>query len=88
MKGIGYGHPTWGHGKWHGELAVCGEAHKTADLDALALDTVHIQQVMRATWGERTGLGVLEQIVIGPYEPGGLTGLLDGAPARTTADQA
>ncbi|MBL7498024.1 hypothetical protein I6A84_34675 [Frankia sp. CNm7] len=83
MKGVGYLHPTWGHGKWHGEFAVGGEAHKTADLDVLAFDTVHVQQVMRARWGERAGLGVLEQCVFGPYAPGGFTGLLDGARART-----
>jgi hypothetical protein len=34
--------------------------------------------VMKASWGERVGLGVLEQIVIGPHEARGLTGLNDG----------
>ncbi|MBX6391604.1 MAG: hypothetical protein IRZ08_21885 [Frankia sp.] len=82
MKGIGYNHPTWGHGRWHGELAVHGEAHKCADLDVIAPDTLHVQQVMRATWGERKGMGVLEQMVVGPYEPAGFTGILDGAPAH------
>ena len=38
------------------------------------------QALCRATLGERTGWGLLEQLVIGPYEPGGLTGLADGAP--------
>ncbi|WP_116437476.1 MULTISPECIES: hypothetical protein [unclassified Frankia] len=82
MKGAGYLHPTWSHGRWHGELAVGGEAHKTADLDVLAFDTVHVQQVVRATWGQRTGLGVLEQAVIGRYRPGGFLELLDGAQER------
>nr|WP_241835532.1 hypothetical protein [Pseudofrankia asymbiotica] len=85
MSGVGYLHPTWGHGKWHGELAVDGEAHRTEDLDTLAFDTVHVQQVMRATWGGRTGLGVLEQLVIGPYAPGGFTDLLGGASASAAA---
>ena len=80
MKGAGYFHPTWGHGRWHDELAVAGEAHKVEELDTLAFDCVHVQQVMRATWGDRRGLGVLEQLVIGPYEPGGFRELLDGAP--------
>ncbi|MGK2317849.1 hypothetical protein ACSJLP_10140 [Gordonia rhizosphera NBRC 16068] len=35
MKGIGYGHPVWGHGKWHGELAVGSDAFEPADLDPL-----------------------------------------------------
>jgi hypothetical protein len=82
MKGVGYWHPTYGHGKWHGDLVVDGEAHKTADLDVLAFDTIHVQQVMRASWGDRTGLGVLEQILLGKYAPGGFQGLLDGAPPR------
>ena len=33
---------------------------------------------MQATWGDRVGLGVLEQIVIGPHHARGLTGLTDG----------
>jgi hypothetical protein len=28
--------------------------------------------------GERTGVGVVEQIAIGPHAPSGLTGFLDG----------
>ena len=40
---------------------------------------IHVQHVVRATCGDETGLGVLEQLVIGPYEPSGLDGLLDGA---------
>ena len=42
-------------------------------------ENLHVQQVVRARDGERTGIGVLEQIVIGPYAPAGFTGLLDGA---------
>ncbi|MCM3884874.1 hypothetical protein [Frankia sp. R82] len=83
MKGVGYSHPVWGHGQWHDELAVGGELHKVADLDTLAPDCLHLQQVMRASWAGRTGLGVLEQLVIGPYSPGGFRAVLDGAPART-----
>ena len=26
MSGVGYSHPTWGHGRWHDELVVGGEA--------------------------------------------------------------
>jgi len=39
---------------------------------------------MRATWASstgssRTGLGVLEQLVIGPHAPSGFREMLDGA---------
>jgi hypothetical protein len=39
---------------------------------------VHVQQVMRATWGDKVGLGVMEQLAFGPHHPSGLDGLLDG----------
>lgn len=81
MKGAGYFHPTFTHGRWHGGPTVAGEAHDVRDLDTLALDCIHIQQVMRADWNGRSGLGVLEQLAIGPHEPSGFRDLLDGAPA-------
>jgi hypothetical protein len=79
MKGIGYMHPEWGHGVWKGELAVGGESWKSADLDPSALENQHIQQVMRARCGERTGIGVLEQLCLGPHARYGFEGLLDPA---------
>ncbi|GAA5156155.1 hypothetical protein GCM10023321_31290 [Pseudonocardia eucalypti] len=82
MRGAGYFHPTWGHGLWHGEAVTGAERHRVEELDKLAPDHVHIQQVVRARWGGRTGMGVLEQIVIGPHAPSGFTEFLDGAPER------
>lgn len=75
----GYMHPTWSHGRWHDELAVAAEEHRVEELDTLDPTCVHVQQVVRATWGERTGLGVLEQLAIGPHAPSGFRGLFDGA---------
>jgi hypothetical protein len=80
MKGAGYFHPTWAHGRWHGGTKVGGEEHKVEDLDTLEFDCVHVQQVVRANWGERRGIGVLEQLAIGPHGPSGFCDLLDGAP--------
>ena len=79
MKGIGYTHPEWGHGRWKGELAIAGESWRTADLDPKAIDNQHVQQVVRARCEGETGVGVLEQFAIGPYAPYGLTGLFDPA---------
>lgn len=80
MKGLGYLHPTWGHGIWHGELEVGGESFDPAELDPLAPENIHVQQVMRATDDSgRVGTGVLEQVVIGPYAPAGFTSWFDGA---------
>jgi hypothetical protein len=79
MKGIGYTHPEWGHGRWKGELALGGESWKTADLNELALENIHVQQVMRARSNGREGIGVLEQICLGPHAPSGFKEFLDGA---------
>ena len=80
MKGIGYTHPEWAHGLWKGELVVAGEAWKTADLDEMAYENLHVQQVMRARCAEAEGVGVMEQICIGPHAPSGFEDFLD--PAR------
>ena len=80
MKGIGYLHPSWGHGVWKGELAMAGESWKCDELDPLAFENQHIQQVVRARMGRETGIGVLEQISFGPHARYGFKEFLD--PAR------
>jgi hypothetical protein len=80
MKGIGYSHPEWTHGRWKGELAIGGESWKLADVNEMAMENQHIQQVMRVRSGGDTGIGVLEQIAIGPHVRYGFKELLD--PAR------
>ena len=79
MKGLGYGHPEWGQGMWKGELATGSESFDPRQLDMLARDNLHTQQVVRATDGEREGIGVLEQVVMGPYAPAGFKEFFDGA---------
>jgi hypothetical protein len=81
MKGLGYGHPEWGQGMWKGDLAVGGESFDPRQLDPLLPQNLHTQQVVRASDGSKSGIGVLEQICIGPYAPGGFTAFLDGAKA-------
>ncbi len=79
MKGLGYLHREWGQGFWKGELAMGGESFEPDVLDLLAPDSVHVQQVVRASDGSKTGIGVLEQLCLGPYAPSGFVGALDGA---------
>ena len=79
MKGIGYTHPEWGHGRWKGELAISGESWKSADLEPMAFENQHIQQVMRARMGSQEGVGVLEQICFGPHARYGFKETLDPA---------
>ena len=79
MLGIGYLHPEWGHGVYKGELEIGGESWKLDDLDPLAVQNNHVQLMVRARLGDLEGFGVLEQILFGPYAPGGFTEILDGA---------
>ena len=79
MKGLGYGHPKWRQGAWQGELAMGHDAFDPNELNPLAPENLHVQQVVRARDGTGEGVGVVEQAVIGPYAPSGFRALLDGA---------
>jgi hypothetical protein len=78
MRGIGYMHPYWAHGSNHGTLETGRESVRLEDFDGTQLDAMHIQNLVRARMGGRTGIGVLEQACMGPHDPTGLTGFLDG----------
>lgn len=80
MGGIGYFDPERAHGTWQGEQSVVGRRFRTDDVDPASPANFHVQNLCRATWGGRSGLGVLEHIVVGPYVAGGFTGMTDGAP--------
>lgn len=79
MLGIGYFHPEWSHGHWRGEAAEGYDEWVVDELEPTAPQHTHVQQLVRARWGDRVGIGVLEQLVIGAHEPSGLTGFFDGA---------
>lgn len=77
MRGIGYTHPTWTHGTHHGPLKVEREDIDLASIDPLAMENIHIQMISRAKTPEETGIGIFEQLILGPYEPMGLKGATD-----------
>lgn len=83
MKGLGYTHPVWGHGLHHGFLKVEREDFELNALSPLSPDNLHVQilckVVAQSDAGASEGLGVFEQLIIGPYEPMGLQEFLDGA---------
>lgn len=79
MKGLGYGHPEWRQGAWKGELETGHESFDQRQLDSLAPENIHVQQVVKASDGAGEGVGVLEQAVIGPYAPAGFKDFFDGA---------
>ncbi|HEX5644174.1 MAG TPA: hypothetical protein VFX62_01525 [Erythrobacter sp.] len=77
MKGLGYTHPEWGHGLHHGRLNVAREEIELDALDPLAPENLHVQMVAQALAGPDTGIGVFEQLIIGPFSPLGLRGFND-----------
>lgn len=87
MKGIGYGHPEWSHGLYHGELDTGFESYGLAELSLADPTHFHIQAICTATCttpdgATHLGKGILEQLVIGPYDPYGFTELMDLAGPR------
>ena len=83
MKGIGYGHPEWTHGGWKGDLVVAREDFRPAELDPLQFPNLHVQTLCTARHegggASSDGIGIVEQLVIGPHGPSGFAGLVDGA---------
>jgi len=85
MKGLGYGHPKWGHGLYHGELETGFEIYDLEHLSAADPTHFHIQaictaQLQTADGAQLQGKGILEQLVIGPYSPYGFSELGDLSP--------
>lgn len=80
MSGLGYLHPEWGHGMDKGKLAVAYDTIDAASADPTNPLYLHIQALCDAQMEGRAGVGVLEQLVIGPHAPSGFKSLLDTAP--------
>jgi hypothetical protein len=78
MRGIGYGHPVWGHGSVHGPLAVGGESIRLDAFDPQDPTALHVETLCRARMEGEEGIGVLEQIAFGDHTPTGLHGVFDG----------
>jgi hypothetical protein len=76
MRGIGYG-GEWRHGGLKGELAVAREDIDCATFDPADIGNLHIQAISRAVLEQpgqapQVGVGVFEQLILGPYRPLGL----------------
>jgi hypothetical protein len=84
MSGLGYTHPVWGHGLDHGpELAVAHDSMAEGERGWGNPLAMHIQALVAAELDDggsiHRGVGVLEQLFVGPHSPTGLTGLMDPA---------
>ena len=82
MKGIGYGHPDWGHGVFKGCFASERVDIWQVYLPGRQQDNFHILDIVIATItlpdGQGSeGIGILEQLCIGPHGPSGWKDVLD-----------
>ena len=77
MRGLGYTSPKWGHGLYHGALAVEREDFGLLQCDPGQMDNFHVQLPCKVTSSRHgAGFGVFEQLIIGPYAPMGLQGFV------------
>ncbi len=85
MKGIGYGHPKYRHGLFHGEqMIIARENFEVAKESTAAPENLHVQEIVRARHtgpgGQGSeGVGVFEQLFLGAHRPTGFTDLLGPA---------
>lgn len=89
MRGIGYFHPRWRHGELKGELVIEREDIVLDSLDLLSPENLHIQAISRVELRQEgqaplQGIGILEQLIAGPYKPYGFTAMAD--PFEAMAD--
>lgn len=76
MLGMGYNNPEWSHGMYKGELAVGYDSFKLEDITTSSPPYHHIQAFVSARMtlpnGQtRDGVGILEQMIVGPHAPSG-----------------
>jgi hypothetical protein len=82
MNGIGYTHPTRGHGMYQGEDSLAFETLNVGPSTEAEIGNNHVQALAAATLtlpdGRKVeGRGVLEQLIIGPHAPTGFKDIFD-----------
>lgn len=81
MQGIGYTHPTWGHGMYVGDDVRTYDSFVTDEANEAAPTNLHVQTICRAVRDDdAVGSGILEQLIVGPSATLGLNDILDLAP--------
>ena len=80
MCGLGYMHPEWGHGQFHGENQSLYDFYDLSK-DPHDPPFLHIQAICDVEFQEgkssKKGIGALEQLLIGPHLTSGFESLLD-----------
>ncbi len=71
----------WTHGGWKGPLVVEREDIDLASITAGRADHLHIQAISKVhltlDGKTETGIGILEQLILGAYDPLGLTSIFN-----------
>lgn len=85
MSGIGYLHPEWNHGTFKANNALAYDIINLAAINENAPLHLHVQAFCQATMtdgkgDQNEGVGVLEQLILGPHAPSGFKSLIDPAP--------
>jgi hypothetical protein len=81
LKGIGYLNPKWMHGEWHGEEEIGSDMWEVDKLDPLLPENFHVEQLVRVSSSRGdSGIGVLEQLILGPHAPTGFADWTSMAP--------
>lgn len=84
MRGLGYFHQEWGHGMYKGPSAVGYEAFEHDKIDEALFEYNHVETCCKArmvdsTGKVREGVGIMEQLILGPHVPSGFKEFMDGA---------
>lgn len=74
QSGVGYLHPTWGHGCFKGKEEITSERFNVNEIDRNSHLYGHVQNLVRARMGDQVGHGILEQMLFGPHHQYGLVG--------------
>lgn len=64
---IGYHHPVWRHGKWHGELATGHERWNVDEADMTNEAFVLMHRIVNVRCEGKSGFGFIEQSISGSY---------------------
>jgi hypothetical protein len=85
MQGIGYTHPTWGHGYFVGPNERTSDSRVLSEVDPADLANHHIQHICKATRDDGVvGYGLLEILARGPHDPSGFSNYTDLFERRST----
>jgi hypothetical protein len=80
MCGLGYMHEEWGHGHYKGENETTYDSYNLEE-DPHDPPFLHIQSVCTVELvqdkNNYKGIGVLEELILGPHEPSGFKDLFD-----------